>query len=85
MAKYQRVPLNVDALFLSNGKIKPRKIILGEGVYTIDRVISSKPYCPRVVSCVAPIEYTVLVEGNEKKIYYEPHSNMWFSVRKYEK
>ena len=85
MAKYQRIPLNVDALFLSSGKIKPRKIILTEGVFTIDKVISSKNYCPLVVPCVAPVEYTVSVEGVHKKIYYEPHSNMWFSVKKYEK
>ena len=85
MAKYQRIPLNVDALFLSSGKIKPRKIILKEGVFTIDKVISSKNYCPQVVPCVAPVEYTVSVEGVHKKIYYEPHTNMWFSVKKYEK
>ena len=85
MAKYKRIPLNVDALFLSNGKIKPRKIILKEGVFTIDRVVSSKNYCPQVVTCVAPVEYTVFVEGEQKKIYYEPHTNMWFSVKKYER
>ncbi|MBO5261895.1 MAG: hypothetical protein J6B45_02500 [Clostridia bacterium] len=85
MAKYQRVPLNVDALFLSDGTIKPRKIILKDEVFTIDKVISHKNYCPRVVPCVAPVEYTVTVEGVSKKIYYEPHSNMWFSVKRYEK
>ena len=85
MAKYRRIPLNVDALFLSNGKIKPRKIILKEGVFTIDKVVSSKNYCPQVVPCVAPVEYTVFVEGEQKKIYYEPHTNMWFSVKKYER
>ena len=85
MAKYRRIPLNVDALFLSNGKIKTRKIILKEGVFKIDRVVSSKNYCPQVVPCVAPVEYTVFVEGEQKKIYYEPHTNMWFSVKKYEK
>ena len=85
MAKYQRIPLNVDALFLADGTIKPRKIILKEGVFSIERVISHKKYCPLVVPCVSPVEYTVIVEGSEKKIYYEPHSNMWFSVKKYEK
>ena len=85
MARFERFPLNVDALFLASGKIKPRRIILSEGVFKIDKVISSKNYCPLVVPCVAPIEYTVIIEGNEKKIYYEPHSNMWFSVKRYEK
>lgn len=85
MVEYKRIPLTIDALFLADGTIKPRKIILKEGVFSIDRVFSVKNYCPRVVPCVAPLEYTVLVEGNEKKIYFEPHSNMWFSVKAYEK
>ena len=85
MVEYKRVPLIIDALFLTDGTIKPRKIILKEGVFDIDRVVQIKKYCPRVVPAVAPLEYTVFVEGNEKKIYFEPHSNMWFSVKAYEK
>lgn len=82
---YKRIPLAVDAIFTSDGKIKPRKIILDEGIFTVDRVISIKARCPQVVSSVAPLEYTVMIEGCEKKIYFEPHSNTWFSVKKYER
>ena len=85
MARYQRFPLNVDVIFLADGTIKPQKIILKEGTYKIDKVVSSKNYCPLVVPCVSPVEYTVIVEGSQKKIYYEPHSSKWFSVRRYEK
>ena len=81
MAKYIRFPLNVDAIFTSDGKIKPRRIIIKEGTFQIDRVIQVKRYCPRTVPCIAPFEYTVMVEGAEKKIYFEPHSNMWFSIK----
>lgn len=81
MAEYKRIPLTVDAVFLTDGTIKPRKIILKEGVYSIDKVLNIKRFCPQTVPCVAPIEYTALVEGIEKKIYFEPHSNMWFSIK----
>lgn len=81
MAKYIRFPLTVDALFLTDGTVKPRKIILKEGVFNIDKVTRVKRYCPQVVPCIAPFEYTVFVEGSEKKIYFEPHSHMWFSVK----
>lgn len=84
MAEYKRVPLTVNAVFMTDGTIKPKKIITSNGVFNIDRIVDIKRYCPRVVSCVAPIQYTVIVEGTEKKIYFEPHSNMWFSVKLYE-
>ena len=82
---YKRVPLVVDAVFTQDGTIKPRKIILREGVFTIDRVVSIKAHYPSVVTAIAPLEYTVIVEGCEKKIYFEPRSNQWFSVKRYEK
>ena len=85
MARYQRFPLNVDVIFLADGTMKPQKIILKEGVFSIDRVLGSKKHCPLVVPCISPVEYTVLVEGSQKKIYYEPHTSKWFSVKKYEK
>lgn len=84
MAEYKRVPLTVNAVFMTDGTIKPKKIITANDVFNIDRIVDIKRYCPRVVSCVAPIQYTVIVEGYEKKIYFEPHSNMWFSVKLYE-
>ena len=58
--EFKKIPLVVDAVFLTSGKIKPRKIILREGVYEITRVISVKKRCPLVVPCVAPLEYTVI-------------------------
>ena len=49
--------------------------------FDISRIIGVRRYCPCVVGCVAPIEYTVVVQGIEKKIYYEHDTNRWFSVR----
>ena len=81
MTKYVRFPLNVDAIFTSDGRIKPRKIIIKEGSYPIDKIVGIKRYCPKTVPCIAPYEYTVMVAGTEKKLYFEPHSNMWFSIK----
>lgn len=78
---YKRIPLTVDVIFMADGTLKPRRIVIKEGVYHISRILNVRHFCPSVVPCVAPLEYTVLVEGNEKKIYFEPHSNMWFSVK----
>lgn len=84
MKKYQRISLDVEVRFYKNGKIKPKKILFEEKSFEISRVLDIRNFCPLVVPCVAPIEYRVLVEGIEKKIYFEPDSNSWFTVKVYE-
>ena len=79
--KYKRIPLAVEALFLPDGTFKPQKLIHNDTVFDITRVIRIRPYCPRVVRCIAPIEYTVIIDGIEKQIYYEEDTNTWFSVK----
>lgn len=84
MKKYQRISLDVEVRFFKNGKIKPKKILFGESSFVISRILDVRNFCPRVVPCIAPIEYTVTVEGQEKKIYFEPDTNSWFSIKQYE-
>ena len=71
----------MDALFLPDGSLKPRKLIYNETVFDIIRIVNVRPYCPRVVRCIAPVEYTVIIDGIEKQIYYEGDTNTWFSVK----
>lgn len=78
---YRKIPLIVNAIFTKEGSVFPTELIIGDESYLIDRIIDSRPHCPRVVRSVAPIEYTIMVEGYEKKIYYEMDSNTWFSVK----
>ena len=84
MSEFRRIPLTVDAIFSAEGTLKPRKIITKDGIFAIDRVLKIQSRTPVVVPCIAPIEYTVIVEGHEKAIYFEPHSRKWFSVKEYE-
>ena len=84
MKKYQRISLDVEVRFFKNGKIKPKKILFGESSFVISRILDVRSFCPKVVPCIAPIEYTVTVEGQEKKIYFEPDTNSWFSIKQYE-
>jgi len=79
--EYLRVPLTVDALFLPDGSFRPRKIYFGGEPYEITRVLQKRRYCPRVVRCITPVEYTVIIDKREKKIYYEADTNTWFSVK----
>ena len=78
---YKRIPLTIDALFLPDGTFKPRKLIYNDQVFEITRVVRIRPYCPRVVRCIAPIEYMVMIDGRERQIYYEEDTNTWFSVK----
>ncbi len=79
--KYQRIPLAVDALFTTDGSFQPKKIYYRDTAYEISKVMQIRKYCPKVVSCIAPLEYTVMVDSQEKKIYYEKDTNTWFSVK----
>jgi len=78
---YVRVPLVVDALFMTDGTFCPKKLYYNDISYEITRVVGFRRYCPRVVGCIAPIEYTVVIDTHKKKIYYEPDTNTWFSVK----
>ena len=79
--KYRRIPLTIDALFLPDGTFKPQKLIYNDTVFDIPRVVRIRPYCPRVVRCIAPMEYTVIIDSVERQIYYEADTNTWFSVK----
>lgn len=78
--KFIRVPLTVGVVYSTNGIFKPRAIFVGGKRFLIDRVISKKNYCPKSVGAIAPIEFTVMVEGERKKIYFERDTGKWFSV-----
>ena len=63
--QYERVPLAVDAVFTTSGEFRPRQLIYKGEHFDISRIIGVRRYCPCVVGCVAPIEYTVVVQGIE--------------------
>lgn len=79
---YKRIPLMIDVIFTREGNMMPRTLIFDEKRFEISKVIKKRRFCPKEVPCVAPIEYTVMIEGVEKKIYFEPDTFMWFSVKK---
>ena len=76
-----RLPLSVEVRFTTVGRMLPLRVQYSEETYEIDRVLAVRRYRPPGVACIAPVEYTVLICGIEKHIYYEADSGTWFSVR----
>lgn len=76
-----RQNLSVEARFSEDGQILPLRILTGDRVFDVTRVSGCRKHAPEGVASVAPVEYTVIVEGILKRLYYEPGSNLWFSVR----
>lgn len=76
-----RQNLSVEARFSEEGKIIPLRILTGDRVFDVTRVSACRKRAPEDVASVAPVEYTVIVDGILKRLYYEPDSNVWFSVR----
>lgn len=79
---YIRIPLAVGVIYSSDGNFKPKAISVNGQLFSIDRVLYKKNYCPKSVGAIAPIEFTVIVEGETKKIYFEKDTGKWFSVKK---
>ena len=81
MAKYTRKPLSVGVVYRHDGKISPVVIICDGEKFQIDKIIDQKIHAPLSVGSISPIEFTVLVSGEEKKIYFEKDTGKWFSVK----
>ncbi len=81
MERYERVPLSVEVIFDTEGNMTPCRIRYGETSFAIDRVLRVGKYCPPMIRAVSPIEYTIVVEGIRKHLYFEPYSKTWFAVR----
>ena len=79
--EYLRIPLVIDARFMTDGTFVPHKLFYNGVAFEITKVLRKRRYCPTVVSCIAPVEYTVMIEGAERRIYYEADTNTWFSVK----
>ena len=83
MKAYRRIPLSVEAVFSLEGNLTPKKLFYGGKAYEIEKIITARHHCPQMVPCIAPLEYTVSIEGVHKKIYYEADTATWFSIKEY--
>ena len=78
---YRRMPLAVEAVFMTDGSFKPKKLFFKDNTFEITKVIRTRRYCPHQVRAIATIEYTVIIDSQERQIYYEADTNTWFSVK----
>ena len=79
---YIRIPLAVGVVYDADGVFKPKTILVNGEKFPIDKVLYKKNFCPKTVPAIAPIEFTILVAGETKKIYFEKDTGKWFSVKK---
>lgn len=79
--RYKRIELEVRAYFSADGMITPEKIYFVDKCYNVDGIICIRRHCPTTVGCIAPTEYTVIIEGREKNIYFEADTSKWFSIK----
>ena len=80
-ARFVRVPLSVEAVFQTDGRLKPKKLFFDGVSYPIERILSLHRRRPPGIACIAPLEYVVMIDGKTKMIYYEAESGTWFSVK----
>ena len=83
--KCVRIPIGVEVLFLVDGSFVPKKLWYKEKKFEIIRVVRERKYSPWQVRAIATTEYTVVIDDAERRIYYEPESNMWFAIKEVER
>ena len=81
--RYMRINLDVDVKFKSDGSLLPQRVSYKARQYTVSRILGQRPYIPKEVKCQDPIEFTTVINGREKKLYYEYSTNTWFSIKRY--
>ncbi len=85
MSNYVRVPIGVDVRFFPEGKFVPVRIFFQDEYFEINRIFKVRKHCPQTVRSITPTEFTVMIEGVEKKIYYEEENESWFSIKEVKK
>lgn len=83
--KFVRTPIGIEAVFLVDGSFVPKKLWYKGKSFEIIRVVRERKYSPWQVRAIATTEYTVVIDDAERQIYYEPESNMWFSIKEVER
>lgn len=76
--KYKKLCVEVVARFFEEGGMRPLSIRTSDGSkFAIERV----RFCERApseVGALLPLVYTVIIEGKEQKLFYEPSKEQWF-------
>ena len=78
--KYQKIPIEARVRMRLDGRVLPEEVIVSARSFPITKILKITELRPVGVPCIAPIEFTVVVEGSVKKIYYERSGGNWFSV-----
>ena len=77
----ERIDIDVEGIFCRDGSVVPEAVIFSGKKFEITRILSRNMRYAAGVPCVAPIEFCVIIDGVEKRIYYERDSGRWFAVR----
>lgn len=79
----KRIPISVEVIYDDDGALIPKKLFYKGRTYDIERLIGIRRYCPQGIRGVDPTEYVTVIDGLRRKIYFEPSTNKWFSVKEY--
>lgn len=79
---YEKIYVGVLVKFLADGGMRPLEIIWIDGQkFQIDRVKFIER-APSKVGALITRRYTVIVEGFEKRLYFDERAERWFIERK---
>ena len=77
--RYEKIYVGMILYVDTDGNVKPVELEWTNGNrYTISKVIDKRAAPPAHVGSAATVRYTVLIQGQEKVVYYEKAFNKWF-------
>lgn len=79
---YEKIYVDVIVRFNADGGIRPLELIWVDGQkFAIDR-IKYVERAPSMVGGIITKRYTVIMNGLEKRLYYDERQERWFVERK---
>lgn len=80
--EYEKVYVGVWVYTDPDGNSKPAKLLWNDGrQFEIGKVVKRSIAAPEHVGSTPTVRYDVIIDGHEKKLYYEKFTKKWFVVK----
>ena len=77
----EKIPIEVIVRFTEKGEIRPLKVNFGDKIYQIDKEYNKSLATPKGSLGVA-LEYSCLICGKRRKIYFDRYENLWYIMKR---
>lgn len=74
---YTDIPVEVFVKFFESGDYRPVKLVYGDDMYYIERILDVQPTRAQRVNSSAPRIFTCLIAGHKRQLYFYADQGRW--------